>query len=59
MGFGSFFGLIEAMVIPPRSFAERRVGFKIPEFGLSSITWNDIITGTLLFTLPQIPLTLL
>jgi MFS superfamily sulfate permease-like transporter len=34
------------------------VGFKLPVFSLAALTWNDLLTGTLLFTLPQIPLTL-
>jgi MFS superfamily sulfate permease-like transporter len=35
-----------------------RIGFTVPVFSLPSITWNDLVTGTILFTLPQIPLTL-
>jgi MFS superfamily sulfate permease-like transporter len=34
------------------------VGFTMPAFCLPMITWNDFIKGTLLFALPQIPLTL-
>jgi MFS superfamily sulfate permease-like transporter len=34
------------------------IGFKLPVFSLPMITWNDLVTGTLLFTIPQIPLTL-
>ena len=34
------------------------VGFKLPVFALPSITWNDLVVGTLLFTIPQIPLTI-
>jgi MFS superfamily sulfate permease-like transporter len=39
-------------------FAAVQVGFKMPVFSLPMISWNDIVTGTLLFTIPQIPLTL-
>jgi MFS superfamily sulfate permease-like transporter len=38
--------------------AKIHVGFKLPVFALPSIGWNDLVTGTLLFTIPQIPLTL-
>jgi MFS superfamily sulfate permease-like transporter len=39
-------------------FGKIHIGFNLPVFSLPMITWNDLITGTLLFTLPQIPLTL-
>jgi MFS superfamily sulfate permease-like transporter len=38
--------------------AKIRIGFNLPVFSLPSITWRDIVTGTLFFTIPQIPLTL-
>ncbi len=38
--------------------AKIHVGFKLPVFALPSITWNDVVVGTLLFTIPQIPLTI-
>ncbi|MGO9371006.1 MAG: putative sulfate/molybdate transporter [Syntrophobacteraceae bacterium] len=38
--------------------AKIHVGFKLPVFALPSITWNDLVVGTLLFTIPQIPLTI-
>jgi MFS superfamily sulfate permease-like transporter len=38
--------------------AKIHIGFKLPVFSLSAMTWNDLAVGTLLFTLPQIPLTL-
>jgi len=53
-------GVVSAAVMDPSLLSELakiRVGFKLP-FCLSSISWNDLVTGTLLFTLPQIPLTL-
>lgn len=54
-------GVVSAVVMNPELLSELakiHVGFKVPEFSLSGMTWNDIITGTLIFTLPQIPLTL-
>ncbi|MGA3114035.1 MAG: putative sulfate/molybdate transporter [Syntrophobacteraceae bacterium] len=38
--------------------AKIHVGFKLPVFALPSLTWNDLVVGTLLFTIPQIPLTI-
>ena len=38
--------------------AKIHVGFKLPVFALPSLTWNDLIVGTILFTIPQIPLTI-
>lgn len=38
--------------------AKIHVGFKLPVFALPSITWHDLVAGTLLFTIPQIPLTI-
>jgi hypothetical protein len=35
-----------------------RIGFKLPSFGFHGMTWDDVVKGTLVFTLPQIPLTL-
>jgi MFS superfamily sulfate permease-like transporter len=54
-------GIVGAVVMNPQLISEMtkiHVGFKIPVFTLPSLTWNDIAVGTLLFTLPQIPLTL-
>jgi len=54
-------GVVSAVVMDPNLLSELakiHVGFKLPVFSLSSISWNDLVTGTLLFTLPQIPLTL-
>ncbi|MDA8126239.1 MAG: putative sulfate/molybdate transporter [Deltaproteobacteria bacterium] len=50
-----------AVIMDPKllsELAQVHIGFKLPAFSLSAMTWNDVITGTLLFTLPQIPLTL-
>jgi MFS superfamily sulfate permease-like transporter len=54
-------GVVAAVVANPAllsELAQVSIGFRLPHFGLHEIRWNDIVTGTLLFTLPQIPLTL-
>ena len=54
-------GVVSAVIMDPQLMAELakiHVGFKLPVFSLSALTWNDLLVGTLLFTLPQIPLTL-
>ena len=54
-------GAVSAVIMDPQLMSEMakiHVGFKLPVFSLSAMTWNDLVVGTLLFTLPQIPLTL-
>lgn len=54
-------GVVSAVIMNPEFMSELakiRIGFKLPVFSLPMITWNDLVTGTLLFTIPQIPLTL-
>ena len=54
-------GVASAVIMDPKLTSELagiHVGFKLPVFSLSAVTWNDLVVGTLLFTLPQIPLTL-
>ena len=54
-------GVVSAVIMNPQlmpELAKIHIGFKLPVFSLPMITWNDIVVGTLLFTLPQIPLTL-
>jgi predicted benzoate:H+ symporter BenE len=54
-------GVVSAAIMNPQILSELakiRPGFETPVFSLPMISWNDIVTGTLLFTLPQIPLTL-
>jgi hypothetical protein len=54
-------GVASAVIMDPQlmtELAKIHVGFKLPVFSLSAITWNDLAVGTILFTLPQIPLTL-
>jgi MFS superfamily sulfate permease-like transporter len=54
-------GVASAPVMDPQILSELakiHIGFKLPVFSLPTITWNDLVIGTLLFTIPQIPLTL-
>jgi predicted benzoate:H+ symporter BenE len=54
-------GVVSAVIMDPQLMSELakiHIGFKLPVFSLSAMTWNDLVVGTLLFTLPQIPLTL-
>ena len=54
-------GVVAAVIMNPQLLAELsgiRVGFRFPAFALRGVTWNDVLRGTWLFTLPQIPLTL-
>ncbi len=54
-------GVVSAVIMNPQIVSELskiHIGFKLPVFSLPMITWNDLVTGTLLFTIPQIPLTL-
>jgi len=54
-------GVVSAVIMNPQIMSELakiHIGFNLPVFSLPMITWNDLVTGTLLFTIPQIPLTL-
>ncbi len=54
-------GIGSAPIMNPeilQELAKIHVGFKLPVFALPSITWNDLVVGTLLFAIPQIPLTI-
>jgi len=54
-------GVGSAVIMNPQisvELAQIHIGFKLPVFSLPMITWNDLVIGTLLFTIPQIPLTL-
>ena len=54
-------GVVSAVIMDPQLISELakiHIGFNLPVFSLSAMTWNDVVVGTLLFTLPQIPLTL-
>lgn len=48
-------GVVSAVIMDPQLLSELakiHVGFKLPVFSLSAMTWNDLAVGTLLFTLP-------
>jgi hypothetical protein len=54
-------GVVSSVIMHPEFMSELakiHIGFKLPVFSLPMMTWNDLVTGTLLFTIPQIPLTL-
>jgi len=54
-------GVVSAVIANPQILSELtkiHIGFKLPVFSLPMITWNDLVVGTLIFTIPQIPLTL-
>lgn len=54
-------GVGSAVIMNPEIAAELskiHIGFQLPDFSLPHISWSDLVTGTLLFTIPQIPLTL-
>jgi predicted benzoate:H+ symporter BenE len=54
-------GVASALIVNPQlvsELAKIHVGFRLPVFSLHRISWDDIVMGTLLFTIPQIPLTL-
>ncbi|MCE5335667.1 MAG: putative sulfate/molybdate transporter [Desulfobacteraceae bacterium] len=54
-------GVVSAVIMNPQLLTELskvHVAFRLPEFSLHTMTWNDVLVGTLLFTIPQIPLTL-
>jgi len=54
-------GVVSAIIMNPgliSELAKINILFKLPAFTLGKFTLDDTIKGTLLFTLPQIPLTL-
>jgi MFS superfamily sulfate permease-like transporter len=54
-------GVVAAFIMNPELISElSKIHFnlRLPEFSLQHMSWDDILTGTMLFTLPQIPLTL-
>ncbi len=54
-------GVGSAVITNPEilpELAKIHAAFRLPVFSLPMITWNDLVVGTLLFTIPQIPLTL-
>jgi MFS superfamily sulfate permease-like transporter len=54
-------GIASSVIMNPQlmpELAKIHIGFKLPVFSLPMISFDDLVTGTLLFTIPQIPLTL-
>jgi len=55
------FGVVCGAIVNPdamRALSAVRFAFRAPSFALSSITWYDLLKGTVFLALPQLPLTL-
>jgi Molybdate transporter of MFS superfamily len=55
------FGLVCGAILNPNAFKALSAvsfAFRTPSFALSSITWSDLLKGTVFLALPQLPLTL-
>jgi hypothetical protein len=55
------FGMSVALISNPslwNELAQINARLRIPEFSLGRITWEDLLAGTLILGLPQVPLTL-
>jgi hypothetical protein len=55
------FGAAAAVFQKPallQEFATMEFGLRLPSWQLGSLTWNEIVIGTLFLALPQVPLTL-
>jgi MFS superfamily sulfate permease-like transporter len=55
--FGGVCGIIVDPTLAPQ-LAAMVIEPRLPAFALASITWNELLIGTLLLALPQVPLTL-
>lgn len=55
--FGFVCGVIETPE-PLRALMATRPALRIPSFALAGVTWHDLLIGTTLLALPQLPLTL-
>lgn len=55
--FGVLCGAIENPE-PLRALLATKPGFRLPSFALAHLTWHDLLIGTTLLALPQLPLTL-
>lgn len=54
-------GVVSAIIMNPQLWHELagiHASFRLPALQLDAMTWDSIVKGTLLFTIPQIPLTL-
>ena len=55
------FGILCGAIVNPeplRTLIATKPEFRLPSFALSAITWHDLLIGTTLLALPQLPLTL-
>jgi len=55
------FGIAVTLIKMPDYWQEItaiRPAFRLPEFALSTLTWNDMLAGVFILAIPQIPLTL-
>lgn len=57
LAFGAVVGSVQNPELLAR-LADASIGFKTPSFVLADIGWNELLVGTALLALPQIPLTL-
>jgi predicted benzoate:H+ symporter BenE len=54
-------GAVVALIRDPglvTTLGQVRLELRLPEFGLGSMSWNDLVIGTVFLALPQLPLTL-
>jgi len=55
------FGVLAALFQDPdllSQLAQVKIGFRLPEWSLGTMTWNDLLIGAVFLALPQVPLTL-
>jgi MFS superfamily sulfate permease-like transporter len=55
--FGAVCGAIQSPEVV-KALLAMKLQFRLPSFALSSITWYDLLVGTVFLALPQLPLTL-
>jgi MFS superfamily sulfate permease-like transporter len=54
-------GAVAAYVLDPvgaRQVVSMPPGFRLPELTVAAMSWNDLVAGTLILAIPQIPLTI-
>ena len=54
-------GAVAAYLLEPvhaRELLSMRPTFRLPEFTFARMSWNDVVAGTLVLAIPQIPLTI-
>lgn len=57
LAFGVVCGAVQHPTIW-QAVQSAKIGFRLPDFAPASITWHDVVIGTLFLALPQLPLTL-